>query len=1853
MSEGRNIQGGIGSTGLRWWQQGSTENKPTYFTNNAAGKFFASQANNYKQSNQYYNQQEKLIDVRNKFYANYNPKIQQPHYSFTEAMALSQYGYTGIFGRSPSKETLGLVGTETQQAYALDQLRKGNNILDYSVTADSSPAVINDLAAASTVTTQKYNQFAQLYLTYNDKYGATGYQSRYGHTPTVGTKYGLLFNTNNQSIRKDDVLATQQNNLAQNSVRIGKNLIEQGAKSNNAALTALGQKYIGYADYKLKSNRSKPNQDKIDEMQQNINDLRTSDSRIQDYLNAHAAVPNDLRRALGAAGFFFGNLAGGPSTGVALQQYASSAAGSKESAKALEYMNGLATSDVLKSQPIYWKTTTHGIGKFGLIGLAANVVRFGGRFSTGFGTGVVMASDEAYKAAQETGKWLTNDNYSWGQNVDFKMGDAMWKDMSNRWYDPFAVGNNKKGQHWWEGFNDASNWNAFGEKLGADPVAYTLDALSVVPMVGFAAKVGGVAATTARFGKLFGAVGLTAEDADLLRAARLRAASGVFAEYDPAQIAHAQDLLDTLAGKPHLLDHVPQSVVEDAAKIVGEHGPALDELAQIQNKFDMAPSARRFRQTVRASINGDATAQRMLDFWKAMGYEFNGADKSWVIRTSALFEPRTKVLEAPESVINASDQAVYRLPASPIMRVAKEGYFWIGRGFDKAAIEAAGRGGIVGKIGVKLLDMPGLSYRYNYTKAIRLENAYNWGDTATELQRAANLLKINSGLELSPTMARAIEAHVMGGEGSMPLQFPAIQRQQIQDKIAALPRSKNGEVLGVAQGDLALLQKQLSELLDNQINNISEAAASYDSMFNSDLADLRARLADSSFKADDKMLDAAVDMVKRLEKQDMAVRSRIVHEDTTPQNLEHLKMLYSEAMDGLRLSGRSLFGKSGFGGRVGKFVNNVLRPNTNMLLVMKFASEDRAQILALAQKADETGTVFDDITNAAVRKQREDQMVEAVQALQRRGMFFDGLGSYGAPGRPVLIRANVKLGKDFVAFHIPTLRHTFENGKVFNGKIVDPNEIYVLPKVFFSATKKGKGTVILENADQGRKLLYEGALNAMSDVYPKARFYSEKLNDTGLKGTRANEQMIATEHFVAQSGLRQHALSRIISSQVYYLRSRVERDLRGLAESQAVIRPGSELVGVEASKSGYHVLRNVNMFDTIGEALDFASLRGVRKEADAAFAEYTKGNLEPVKSWLNVTEGMGYMLVDGKPKFIVRGGSHDWLLEATQEDLAKNSTTSAWINREFVDPMDIPKNSYVLALPHNTFRSLAEMTIESNTLAMRLLNQTGIKGWGNLFKWFVLNANPAFIPNNVIGGLAMMLMYNPETAPRIMATAIQKIARESIVKKINNDWFTTQLTNFANDSEAVSRAIVYDTEYNIYKQDAGIAGVAEGVPWYKKYVLHGGYTAVGTWEEMMRRNVAMQFLHNDAGFRAFMDGPEVQDYISKNVDWHGNTRSVDEPITKFEAATDLLLDRSSPYFDMALKHRMRYVTNTVSGNYHMFTPTEQLIRNVVAPFYSWMRHSATFTYRMAVDRPITFNVATKVGEQGYQQNVEQGVPAWMMSTVPAPQVIKDMFGITDDNFRLDGSMFNPYGTTGDMGRAAFQMLTGTDMGKGIFEFTNPYLNELIKSTLGVDPRTGSIDWARLKQNGMSPQGISTMGKDMFTNVLKATYPYKINELLKYKEYEQDSLANKYAAIDNAPDILKNYDPNNPTASWKLSIPKMLTNENPDPTQRIFSALGIKTYKFNPDSLPIEARQDAVGAIVLSMFNKHMMGNSATSDASRAEDWKRKYDYVQKVWLPAAISQGLDQATIDFVLSKIRDERPNSGIAKQLTNGYGG
>ena len=1859
MAEGRNIQGGVGSTGLRWWQKGSTEKKPTYFTGNAADKFFKQQQNLVNRAEKYYDKQFTLIGDRNTFFAANKNIIKEPKYTFNEAMGLAKNGYTGLYGRSADKKTIGLMGEAWQQAYALDRLRKNKQMLSFGLYGDRKATL--DYMAADVVApgTKAYNKIASLIGEFNEYGGTAKYVGRYGSTPAIDSKYGLLFNTNNKAVRKDDVLATYQNNLVKEITRSAKSLTHPDRSDEDKAL---GVELIGYQDYKINSTRAKPSGDKIREMEQQLIGLQETYAQpVQDAVGSPAPSINEraTSAALFAIGGIPGALIGNTDTGNALAN------------KAQTYMAGLAEHDVLKARSIYKYGSDAPLTQEGAIGLSINITKGLARFGLGLPLGLTSAAGEGITAVEEAKKVLTGEKETFGEDVDFQLGDAIWADYANRYYDPFAYevdengayilddAGEKKFQGYWKGHFDKDNYDAFGEVFSKDPVAFGLDVLDVVPVIGFVAKAASVASVAGKATRFGGKVGLTRADVVAADVANARVVG-----IDVDKVASAQSIIDKLNDNPNLIDVLDEAQINEAAKIVVDNTAAKAELDVAQAKVDMAPSPRKFRRLARAAINGDAKVQAQFDEWRSMGLEFNGAENSWSVRFSAQFEPRTKVLEAPASVLNASDKAIVRLPASPLIRGVKQGWSWVGRTVERTAQERVLSTGDASalsfKVATKFIDMPRLGYRWNYTKAIQNEAVYDWGDTTVEMRRAADILNIDGSTVISAPLRQAIEAEIFGGTGSLgPAAGPTVQRQALRDKLAVLPRdSATGEIVPAARNDAATLQKKLNDLLDQDLAKIDEDAAAtrFDEEFDTGVADLRARIADDTHKAGDPELDAAVELYRRMMRQDESIRHRLKHEDMSPTSLPHLRMLYSEAMVGLGLDELNLFGPKGKTGRLGKYTKRVLHPNNAlaMYLTRLVNVNDDAAIINAAQSADKVGTVFDDL-EPSVRKEREQDLIDAVRVLveDNAGIFRDGQGGAGDIGRPIMILSADGFSiPNFVKFHLPRLRHSFDNGVVVKGNLVDEGEVFILPREFFASGKKGKGKITLLKPEPASTLLMTGALNAMADIYSNARFYSEKVAETGRAGIRMNQRQIKTESIIANTALREHSTAQAIRSQVNYFAGRVMIDLANLAESQAVLVPAINVVGKTAKESGYQVLQMVRTFDNINDARDFAKLRGVTKEFEEAEELYEQGLLSSVTNTVDVAAGMGIRnLANGTTEFIVRGGVQDWIPYAIDESLSAHSALKAFKGTQYAKPTDIPDHGFVLAIPNQVDKQLSLLAISGDDFASRTLSNPLAKGTTNIFKWLVLNANPKFISNNVIGGLTMLMIYNPGAAVNILTRAMQQVARKG------GDPY---LSNVVNESRAVKRQLEYEFHHNIYRQDAGvrqnmpknILDLANKHEWVRKYLVNFGYTTVGAFEQFIRNNVAIDFLKQDAGFEAFTNSAAVRKYVDDNIDWDGNPRPPEDPISRFEAATNLLLDRNSPYFDAELKHRMRYATNTVSGNYHRFAPVEQLMRNFLMPFYAWQRHSATFTYRLAIDKPITANVLYNVGQFGYVQAAEQGVPDYMMMTVPLPEAIKEKFGITDEDFRVDANALSPFSTTGDMASAAVRLLTGVDLGNSVFEFTNPYFNAVIKDTLGVDPQTGRYDFTG-EQSG---KGLIGAFGSMGTGIVKGTYIGRGKSVYDAVEndYAEDSLANKYRTIDNAPDILKNYNEGEKFADYRLSIPEMSKSEREGSVPgTILNMLGVKTYRVNLDAMDPGTRGEAVGAAVLNAANEGLNTSAANKALNGVKEWQRRRDYVVQVWLPAAEAQGVAEDTIRLVLAKIEDEKPNSAKSLKILSLLGG
>ena len=2036
MAEGRDTQGKV--TGAKpWWQAGSKEQKPSYFTDNAAQKFWKKQSSKIKRSDAYYNKQFGLIRDRNKFYQQNKDMINAPRYTFAEAASLYNKGYAGVFGRSKDNQTVSLLGQPWQQAYALNALRENKGMLEYNIVSttptDTEEQVAYKEQAAADQTSGTWKSLLELYSDWNSIGGLEEYKRRYGKgkPPGESSKYRMIFDVNNKAVKADDVQATYQANLSKTLAQVAKhnaNVIEQvedqGVKDDLSNLAATYAALSEDGKISTTDTRGKASKDKIRAMEAALAGAGKAYSSV---VEEAVGVPSQTysKDALSTTI----QVLGGPIQGQLFGALAQTDMGQKIANNMINRTQTFVNDEsggLAKAKVDWGWKNLYGGGNLG-----RNTVTGLARFGIGIVPGSFAIVDEGLLAASEAKKALRGEK-EFGEGVDFKMGDAIWADFAQRYYDPFAYRTNEKGeeefQGFWSGTTNQDDWGDFANKVGEDPVSYMLDVLDVVPIVGWAAKGASVAATVGRVGrgKRFGEnvkVELDAAEAGAINAraqyeaardavrervvdedirfndltndekATWREADNAWSDeavneynsrleevlaspeearvaaeqkrilaengnniFDPsipklpskrlqeqypsgriatrerptlssvagerigvtraaARLTDAKQILDSIARRPELIEVLDEAQIQEAAKAlkdgrdadllkaadgVEEARTALTDaeasVLEAKRIYDSIPSVRRFRQVARRALAGEASAKRTMDEWRAAGYNFNGAENTRSLRFSASFEPRTKVLTPTDPVLAQNDLAVVRMPASPIARGIKDAVYWAGRVIvDPAGANVAGRlaragekydSATLGKLAGKVIDMPLIGYRWNYTKAVENSLMDDWGDTATFMRFSADTYKLQANSGLSEAWQQAILGEVFGGSGVLKTNEPFLRRQGIEDELDDISvdnvfrQDENGRVLSTfkagTEDQAQALIAQRNSLLADTLDDIDARAELFDEEFGTNAGALRRRIADPNYRPDDINLDKAQEIYNRMVIQQERIAQRIVHSGTNPNNIEALRHIYTEVMKDLRILPKHLFGADGKSGSIGKFATRVVRLNTASMPAFTGLIDDTdSAIIDLAQRPRSDGTVFDNF-DAAVRRQLEDSWVSFVRTMVNDG---DGLFRRGdAPATeiaaPIIVAALDQKGvaRGFTRVHLPRLRHNIDNGVIDNGKIIDQQEAFIIPNEFLITKKVGKRRVVRYSVgDEGRKALEVGSLNAMSDLYPNARFYSEKVSESGLMGSRMNERQGKNEHVIATSALREHSLGIAVRSQVAYYRSRIEDSIIRQAEENAVLVPAEDLVGKSPNESGYRILALVRPFSDLERARAFAAARGIGNEFDEAL-EMGVENLPRVQQIHNAEVGLSTILGPaGELQYVVRGNVKDWAKHSADEDLEANSIMSDYKARAYEDADDIDGQGLVLAVPNIVDRKLGLMVIEGNTYASRLLEGSKLKAGTSLFKRIVLNFRLGFINANVIGGSAMLMARNPMAAAKILARAIGKNAQRSGDMRV---------ANFAGDSKAVDRQLAMELDGNVYKQDAGVAGLVKepssigdltGGPkeWVKKYIWNGGYTTVAAFERAVRNAVAIDFLTSDPAFRAFMDSPEVKKYIDEGRDYNGTIRTKDDPITPFEAAVDLRLDRASPFFDADLKHRLRYTTNTVSGNYHRFGPFEQLMRNLVMPFYAWQRHSLTYTWRMAVDKPITASALYHIGQEGYNQVAEQGVPDYLRETVPIPQVLKDQLGMIPEDFRIDGSNINPFGATTQLTSALYRVISGDTFGgqsESIFQFANPYLNNLIKDTLGVDPVTGRIDWQRLATKDQNGKGFFGSTAEMVKNIGKSTY---VGSVMKTKDivdnqYEYDAMSNMYPAIENAEDaekILKNMytidASGNPISKgmkgWSLSIPEPRSAGQKDRAVDLFNSLGFKSYLINSQGLNDQSRDEFVSAMALSFYNNKKQADEAVNDVNRVRNWRRRKDYVEW-WAEQARSQGINEAVIQIALTKINSERPkNTSVDPNLLLGVMG
>jgi hypothetical protein len=1757
-------------------------------------------------------------------YAQFNKKYLTPDYTPSEFLALTSKGYVGAFTNN-NKTVLATMGPAYSTQRALWDLRAGRKVqtyTDYTPVNEYGTHGINIagnvLDAAKVPTMGDVSGYVTKAVKFTQRYGADGakYVKQYGHMPSASSSYGDLFAANTAGVvqtavdkfQKDnyDAVVTAYNKEMQQRVNSTATSIGNYAASLKTVGTdaskalALQSIILQQAATKYSPDASKTGKGSMANIAKLQTILGLRDPKTGDILpekQATAHWDNLVRDTINST---MGDQIAAAKAGLTPEAIdlmnvwlmAGSGGlwgavwGTGNSTKVLTKMTEMAAPGGLLAPSKL--NTDNPLAFTG--DLALNAVKSVARMSTGMPMGFVGAVESLNKTFDNisAGNFKTGDHSAYG--IDTTLIDAFKADYVRRYKTPFDTG-----------FTNAESWKKFGTIVGQDPVAPILDVLSVVPMIGAIAKGADIANIIATGGRL--------TDATAADYARV---NGIIAEnaFNPVKWSGPFAASDVGALR----------TVTDAQKYV-------DAI----NGAKVAIKAPTFAKLVRRAHLGDTAAISELDRYRKLGLVIPqiGKEASWTLRNAARFEERTKEMLPPARAVNyvegADIAAIRRLPASPIARGLMEGTMIITRGLGQLAekVDIPTEGRVMGSKPVKtvtdiLMRIPHSPYNWQYSRALKNSFQYYAGDLATSGQLAHNVAKFaeESGFSApSDPHGRAILALLGDGNGGSAfgrLSDPAYQRTILNnEKIKLQARADSGEILHTNEtfiNDMKALNERLAALPDQ---------AAYESA----VSELTRKLENPKIKISANG-EKAFEVYNKMQFLHERV-IRLVHGETPAHTVEYLQRVYREAFTALNLLPDTLFGTdtAGWakGGELYPYRNRVLIVNDNFPLHEAMNWSHEPYNLVLPENSDTS--VFEAITDPATHKDAVDSFMAFMKAIQQDGVLRDAAGSPEANGRPVIVLAKgSRLTDKFVQVHVPRLSGGISDaGVAARDALVNTGETFTVPRELFSAKAQQA---------EARIMFEEGALNAAHDYYPSPQFFSDKINEAGLLGEAKNFAEHKNEGIVATLGLKDHSLRTHILSQKHYLRNRYERDLLPIAEANAEMVPMADFMG--GKYRGGYMLKGVHVFDNLQAAEDFAKVRGISVQfRDAVSQEASSPGSTAAADPFSVEKGFGTITHKGQKLYVVKGNVTDYAAHALRDTTTQLRNHLDYRDALYETNPDQLANltgSHVLVVPHHIDRVLKETVAEGNDYASQLLTNNAVSKFTSLWKRFVL-FSPRFIGSNVLGGSAMYMLHNPLMAGKLMLRMLAYGAKKA---------GDTKFVNIANEGAALAYHMAYETSHNVFQGDAGIKAFEDAKQASRaiKYGWNGGYTVVAAFEHMLRTMVAKDFLLEDPAFKSFMTGPEVKRYIENGVDFNGTVRS---DITPFEAATDLMLDPASKYFNSHLKTRMRYTTNTVSGNYHSFSPAEQLVRNFLMPFYSWQRHSLAFTWRLPIDKPITANVLNNVGQYGYAQTLQNGLPSWMDQTVPMPQVIEDTFGISHGDHRIDLSSLNPFSTTADMATAVTQLIGGNGVGKlgpNFFNFTHPILNGLIKSTLNIDPQTGTqINPA--DQSGFFQTMLDTMMNTPGLKIPKSLTWDMINGV-----YSDNALANKYKAVD-ASAILRNYDPHaDPKKAWSLYIPnESSTVQAGSYGEALFNVLfPVKQYSINEDRMGELAKKEAVAAGVLKAANDQSATAQIDSYVKRVDAWRKKRDYVMQVWLPLAQKQNVPQAQIALVLSKLEDEK---------------
>lgn len=1197
-----------------------------------------------------------------------------------------------------------------------------------------------------------------------------------------------------------------------------------------------------------------------------------------------------------------------------------------------------------------------------------------------------------------------------------------------------------------------------------------------------------------------------------------------------------------------------------------EYNPAIN--ADVAKVGDEVPatgvgiSRTDYAALMRKVAIGDETAKMTLENLLPRGS--NGSNSltmpTFMDRAAGLFEPRWKFITSSDGnkvVVDQARQAALqdvtegayiRFSGNPLIRARQ-----------RALFTAQARGG---KASGMIANMPLLGFNYRFEKAAR-ESSLTVNEAVRREMAMTNLHhKAIDDMKLQDHEQQVVMDSVAGGTYS-----PAVYASIIRKRLVE-------EAKGMTADTKQFLQAQL-DLFENP-EYLKKYADAY-----ADMIEAKSPRGIELAKARNSML-----MLQ-------AKQNRLVSAFDSPAAIQTALTAYQPLTSAAHLTPKDLVSE------LGSNADNLVmfNPNWHFAEQIKVHPENFVMEDGVARPVTPKDT-----PNADLLKQMEQDM-----EYMRQDHSFRNLGGHpffivdevikDAEGAPLLVRGR-RLRLD---------GSRLEDYSLERSPLIDQRSLLVPA----SAVMQGKKGIVTFSREQAIGQLHIGAVNALNKLFPNVRDFVDKISPTSVNGRESFKQM-ENRGIVTESGMQSYHLEIQFKAHKAYLQKRVAEDWQHFFDTTAIpIRVG------DFNSNNYVATKTAKLFE------DRAAAEAYAANYDSVGA-IEKGNVSEVT-------------VGDKTMYKTSLRYFDVVKNTVLEQKKKNFKATEQYEKDYLASLDSIKflddNEIIMAVPkpvYDKFRA-SQASVDANVrdiVAPR--TKKALRLYSSIFKVLALPTNPHFVPQSVVGSTTMVGLATPELLPRTMAGLFQygakKAARgigraketpgvfkesrakgESVKQSLRDasDKLTTAesqvWSNHIGDFDYMTRTMPHQFD-NAYHSDAvdSFSGKL-GDSRLAKYTIYNGYTVVFAFESNMRISLMREIALKYPGFKSLMKSGLAKQRAAEGIPDLGL-----EKMSPFQATFEMLRDPNSPLHDPNFVNEVTHTADGVLGNYRDFSETEKAIRNYIIPFYAWQRHSALFTKRLFEERPLAANAAYNLGNYGFERTLSAGgVPDWLYESVPMPDALQNILDMNPmNNNRLNFAPINPMGTFTEATTAGISALAGPGALKSttnLFDYTNPFINNIIAQQQGIDPRTGYALSPDEKNKGIFERTFDTLQGFPAISLIANTF----------KSYDD---LNARRGMDNPGDIFQDAsDPNS-----KLKIPKdKLTVAAPTLSkQGVFnSVMPIRAVSLDPEAMAANYKKQLTQQGIKLPSN--LEGKTALEkNIASLMNWKKKAEFVKQYYMPA-------------------------------------